>query len=342
MGLTKQLDGQWRLDFYPEGKKNGVGKRIRKTFSTKGEALAYERFILENTDNRPWIDGKEDRRTLKDLVDIWFGSHGITLDDGERRKSTMYFASDSMGSPLASEFTAQLFTVYREKRLSGKIARTSRVEKVSPRTMNLELSYFRAMFNELTRMGQWPFDNPVNTIRAFKTEETEMAFLTADEIDLLLSECDKSSSVHLSTVVKVCLSTGARWSEAEGLKNTNISKYRITYTKTKGNRNRTVPISQELYDLLPKNKGALFSQCYYAFRSALNRTGIELPDGQLSHVLRHTFASHFMMNGGNILVLQKILGHTDIKMTMRYAHFAPDHLEEAVKLNPLAKRGSLE
>ncbi|WP_228261177.1 tyrosine-type recombinase/integrase, partial [Klebsiella pneumoniae] len=54
------------------------------------------------------------------------------------------------------------------------------------------------------------------------------------------------------------------------------------------------------------------------------------------HVLRHTFASHFMMNGGNILVLQRVLGHTDIKMTMRYAHFAPDHLEDAVKLNPLA------
>ncbi|SHL76023.1 hypothetical protein [Morganella morganii] len=65
MALTKQPDGQWRLDFYPEGKKNEIGKRIRKTFSTKGEALTYERFILENTDNRPWIDGKEDRRTLK-------------------------------------------------------------------------------------------------------------------------------------------------------------------------------------------------------------------------------------------------------------------------------------
>ena len=42
-----------------------------------------------------------------------------------------------------------------------------------------------------------------------------------------------------------------------------------------------------------------------------------------------------MMAGGNILVLQRILGHTDIKMTMRYAHFAPDHLEDAVRLNPI-------
>lgn len=66
--------------------------------------------------------------------------------------------------------------------------------------------------------------------------------------------------------------------------------------------------------------------------------GIDLPAGQLTHVLRHTFASHFMMNGGNILVLQKILGHTDIKMTMRYAHFAPSPLEDALKFNPLVGR----
>lgn len=44
-----------------------------------------------------------------------------------------------------------------------------------------------------------------------------------------------------------------------------------------------------------------------------------------------------MMNGGNILVLQRILGHTDIKVTMRYAHFAPDHLSETMLLNPLNK-----
>lgn len=41
-----------------------------------------------------------------------------------------------------------------------------------------------------------------------------------------------------------------------------------------------------------------------------------------------------MMRGGNILVLQQILGHSTIMMTMRYAHFAPDHLDAAVLLNP--------
>ncbi len=80
----------------------------------------------------------------------------------------------------------------------------------------------------------------------------------------------------------------------------------------------------------------LFSDCCGALRYAPERTEIELPAGKFSYILQHNFASHFMMNGGNILVLQRVLGHTDIKMTIRYSHFAPDHLEDAVKLNPLA------
>lgn len=129
------------------------------------------------------------------------------------------------------------------------------------------------------------------------------------------------------------MSTGARWSEIANLKLSQITPYKITYTKTKGRRNRTVPITKEI----PTDNNKIFNGSHeQAFKNAIERAGIELPSGQLTHVLRHTFASHFMMNGGNILVLQKILGHTDIKTTMRYAHLAPDHLEEATILNPLS------
>lgn len=95
-------------------------------------------------------------------------------------------------------------------------------------------------------------------------------------------------------------------------------------------------IENELYTEIPKKRGRLFAGGYSAFRTAVRRAKIELPAGQLSHVLRRTFASHFMINGRNILVLQKTLGHTDIKMTMRYTHFSPVHLEDAVRLNPLS------
>ena len=111
--------------------------------------------------------------------------------------------------------------------------------------------------------------------------------------------------------------------------------YKITFTNTKSKKNRTVPISKELFDMLPKKRGRLFNDAYESFENAVERAEIELPKGQLTHVLRHTFASHFMMNGGNILVLKEILGHSTIEMTMRYAHLAPSHLESAVKFNPL-------
>ena len=338
MSIRKQETGKWLLDFYPEGKPQGKpSKRIRKTFSTRGEALAYQNHIMENVHVKPWLDGKEDRRKLRDLVNQWFDEHGVTLDDGEKRKSTMEFACESMGDPLAYEFNATMFSLYRKKRLSGEISRTSRVKQVSPRTMNLELAYFRAVFNELKRLGHWKLENPLINVRPFKSEEAELVYLEHEEITRLLDECLKSRNESTYWVACLCLVTGARWDEAESLTTKQIRNLKVSFFKTKGNRNRTVPISQGFFDSLPKPEkaGRLFSPCYSAFRKAVERATLDLPAGQLSHVLRHTFASHFMMNGGNILVLQRILGHTDIKMTMRYSHFAPNHLEEATKLNPI-------
>jgi site-specific recombinase XerD len=73
---------------------------------------------------------------------------------------------------------------------------------------------------------------------------------------------------------------------------------------------------------------------YQPFAKGIKAAGIQLPPGQCTHLLRHTFASHFMMNGGDVLTLQKILGHQTITMTMRYAHLSPDHLADAIKYAP--------
>ncbi|MBP2195258.1 phage integrase [Pantoea cypripedii] len=342
MTIRKLSSGQWVADFYAVNRSDGKqGKRVRKKFATKGEALAFENYTLQKIEDAPWLGDGKDRRKLTDIVLLWFERHGITLRDGEKRKSSMLWAAECMGSPMATEFTAQLFTAYRAKRLEGKFSRTKRVSQVSPRTMNLEHAYFLAVFNELKRLGEWSAPNPLENVRQFRTEESEMAYLTGEQIDRLLYECRNSSAKDLEMIVKLCLATGARWGEAEALKRSQLSAGKVTFIKTKGKKNRTIPLDQDLLLELPHKNGGLFTPCYYAFRNALERAEIELPAGQLTHVLRHTFASHFMMNGGNILVLQKILGHTDIKMTMRYAHFAPNHLEEAVRLNPLKCRKSV-
>ena len=119
----------------------------------------------------------------------------------------------------------------------------------------------------------------------------------------------------------------------------------VHYTKTKTDRNRSVPIDDELADEIrafyESKEGNLacriFKSSVGAFRMAVKESGIELMSGQLTHVLRHTFASHFVMNGGNILALQKVLGHRDLKTTMIYAHLSPEHLQEVKILNPLSR-----
>lgn len=107
----------------------------------------------------------------------------------------------------------------------------------------------------------------------------------------------------------------------------------MTYNYTKSGKSRSVPISQELYDELIQE--VPFVSCSAAFRKAIERSGIQLPRGQLTYVCRHTFASHFVMKGGDILTLQKILGHSDIKLTMRYAYLIPEHLDMVVRYAPI-------
>lgn len=321
------------MDLQPGGR---GGKRFRKTLPTKGEALAYEAWLRNKVREEPeWAPVQKDRRKVSDLIEVWYQSHGVNLNGGEDAKVRLVAMCASMGNPTVSEFGSDLFAGYRAKRLA---------DGIKPETVNREHAYMRAVFNELKRLGIFKGENPLSQVRKIRTPERELSFLTLEQIEVLLSAL-KDDALLIS---KLCLATGARWSEAEGLRPAQVRGGAVHFTQTKSGKNRSVPLSNDLVEALgahlvgrygedlAKTAERYFQSSYSAFRYAVRDTGIVLPEGQLTHVLRHTFASHFMMNGGNILVLQRILGHASLTMTMRYAHLAPDHLQEAIRLNPLA------
>lgn len=160
-----------------------------------------------------------------------------------------------------------------------------------------------------------------------------MTFLDNNEIAALLS----TLTGDYRLIDLVCLSTGGRWGEVSTLRPAQMVNGRITFLETKNYKPRVIPISEALEDeVRTKASGKLFKVDYERFCKLLRQVKPDLPRGQATHVLRHTFASHFMMRGGNIIALQKILGHASIQQTMSYAHLAPDYLQHAVLLNPLS------
>lgn len=176
-------------------------------------------------------------------------------------------------------------------------------------------------------------------VRPIKIKERELSFLTASQCLELLAVALEAKNACLYLIVRVCLQTGARWSEAEKLTISQIGNARITFIDTKSGKNRTVPITSSLEADLrnhPASGPRLFSTSIASFRRLLAKCSFKLPRGQAAHALRHSYASHFMMNGGDILTLQRILGHSSINLTMRYAHLSPDHLLDAVKFRPAA------
>ncbi|WP_457915889.1 hypothetical protein [Escherichia fergusonii] len=64
----KSIPGGYLLDMRPEGRK---GKRIRKKFKTKSDAVLYERWVLAQQHNNEWKGNSIDRRPLSVLIDLW-------------------------------------------------------------------------------------------------------------------------------------------------------------------------------------------------------------------------------------------------------------------------------
>lgn len=65
MAIKKLTSGEWLCDFRVDG---ADSRRVRKKFSTKDKAVAYEQYYRQEAQKKPWMGEKEDRRRLSELI----------------------------------------------------------------------------------------------------------------------------------------------------------------------------------------------------------------------------------------------------------------------------------
>lgn len=327
-GITPLEDGRYHVDIRPWGRD---GPRRRKKCKTLADARRWKNKQIAEAQNQGANYGviELDKRRLSDLVEPWWDCAGYELKDGKKRKQKLEATIRGVGDSIASKFQPAQFLQYRKKRLE---------DGISANTVNKEKVYLSSMFNVLIKAKLYKGFNPLSEIKPLKVVDPELTFLSIPQVGALLAECGKLEQLDLLKICKICLATGGRFGEGQGLARHRLVNSKVSYIDTKNGTNRTIPIAKELQAEILEGaprSGLLFTQEDLSgdFKACVKAAGIVLPKGQLTHVLRHTFASHFIMKGGNILVLNKILGHKTLQQTMIYAHLAPEHFIDAVKFN---------
>ena len=198
-------------------------------------------------------------------------------------------------------------------------------------TINRELSCLKRMFNLAIKWKEAK-GNPVNDVDFLKEPPGRTRFLYEEEAQTLI----EAASPHLKPIIITALNTGMRRGEILSLMwnqvfiDEAIDPY-LEIRKAKNNKRRIIPLNNDMIELLQSiGKGDdefVFHGKYgkplkgikEPWQNALKKTGIL--DFRF-HDLRHTFASHFIMKGGDVLTLKDVLGHSSMKMVERYAHLA--------------------
>ena len=150
---------------------------------------------------------------------------------------------------------------------------------------------------------------------------------------------------HLTPMVLLSINTGLRRGEVFHLRwediNFNTKILTVGGDRAKSGHTRHMPLNKEAINVLkdwgvkknglvfPNKDGKPLDNIKSAWGNILKEAKI---DAFRWHDLRHHFASRLVMAGADLNTIRELLGHSDIKTTLRYAHLAPEHKAEAVRL----------
>ena len=325
----------WYVDFYYEG------KRYTEKVGKVAKSVAEEKLDIKRSEV---IRGEWKPKKVQVSFDK-FKEEYLELTRGDKKpksslrdECSLKHLSKTFDSKLLSEINPLLIEKYKK---------TRREEGAEPATINRELGCLRHMFNMAIAWGKaqnYPFGFGKNKVKFLKEPKGKDRILSEDEETRLLEAVRLTTkSQHFEPIIITALNTGMRKGEILSLKWSNVDFKNgvIIVEGTKNGEIRKIPMNQKLTQALQNDKkvskgeyvfsdnGEPYGDVKTGWWTVLRKARIE---NFRFHDLRHTFGSRLGMAGVDIRTIQELMGHKDIKMTMRYSHPTPEHKKNAVKV----------
>lgn len=338
-----QIPGGWRVDV-SIAQPGGKFKRLRASFPTKEEARGYLALVRSRkAARRLGIDVPEAKGAdplFKDFAERVILTGDLrphTVKDREIGLRVILRSPLFAGRRL-SEISVDDISAYVAER--GAVARSS---------ANAELTLLKMIFRRALQRGEIQ-RSPAAAVKPFRIPLTRLRILSDDEWTLLLS----AAAAPIVPLLRLLVTSAMRpheafalhwardgWDTERGLKTSILDLSRklifIPSALAKNHKDREVPLSPELVTMFEGLQLGAFTggkvfgwtHCPKGFGQAVKAAGLK---NVSLYVLRHTAASNWINKDRiDIVTVSELLGHSDIKMTMRYCHSNKDSKREAVE-----------
>jgi integrase len=314
----------WHVNYYADG------KRVQESTGTANKREAEKFLALRLSEVQRGVFVKPVNTVLPELGERYIEYAKLHKRSWKRDVQMLANLQAFFGSAKLRDITPLRVEEYQR----------DRIKAVCPATSNREMALLKHMFNMAERWGQHQGSNPVRFVRFLPEDNLRFETLTEEQEKALLL----ASPPYLREMIVFAVNTGLRTSDIFNLQwmEVDIEQKRLKKIVKKSAKPLSLPLNEAAFAVIETRFAV--SQGPYVFYNPMTGDRFKDVKGAMAvavrraglpkitwHMFRHTFASRMTRDGVDIVTVKELLGHADIKTTMRYAHSNDDAKRRAVQ-----------
>jgi integrase len=344
MSVVKLSEGLYEVRWREEGRQKT--KRIHGGYDLARKVLRKK--LSTRDENRHLDVKKEINYRMSELINRYWTHYGSRKASADREKSIVEGIRSELGRMFVREVDGVAVQRWYEN-----------LSVVRGLADNTAVRHFNVMHHMMEKASTiWSKEtgidrNPADLIEVRRPDDSRERYLSEEELGRLMEALDErmyrrgtkdlnQTNLRMRLIVLIAVSTGMRSAEIHRLRWSDVMYSEgllAVRAKLKKGKVRYVPMPSELATEVRRYPAVIDEDRIFPPIRGEGKSGRQRLEGSFDdllvrakiqnfwfHDLRHTFASWYMMNGGDLYELAKILGHSNIKMTERYAKLGREHI----------------